>query len=139
MTYKPEYMGKKILVVEDNELNAKLLAYFLEQNGFLTRSIDNGDHVLDQCHEFKPDMVLMDIEIHGISGADACIELRNDKAFDEPIFALTASNREEFNNKAGYARFDEYVQKPILLDDLLNKMDIYISPIANDSKCASSL
>ena len=120
-------MSKKILIVEDNEINSKMLSCFLEQNGFLTRSINNGNDVLDQCHEFLPNMVLMDIEIYGISGVNACIKLRNEKKFEKlPVFAVTALTHEKFNNEAHRAKFDEYIEKPIILGELLNKIETYI-------------
>jgi len=120
-------MNKKILIVEDNEINSKMLTYFLQQNGFVTSTINNGDAVLDQCHEFRPDLILMDIEIYGISGVDACIKLRAVKEFENmPVFAVTALTHDKFNKEAHNARFDEYVEKPIILSELLNKIETYI-------------
>jgi two-component system cell cycle response regulator DivK len=120
-------MSKKILIVEDNEINSKMLTYFLEQNGFLTKSINNGNDVLDLCYEFKPNVILMDIEIYGISGVDACIKLRAEKEFEAlPVFAVTALAHEKFNKESHQARFDEYIEKPIILGELINKIRNYM-------------
>lgn len=120
-------MKKKILIVEDNQINSKMLTYFLQHNDFITTSINNGDAVLDECIQFRPDLVLMDIEIYGVSGAHACIKLRKIKEFENlPIFAVTALTYDKFNKEARNARFDEYVEKPIVLNDLLGKIKSYI-------------
>ncbi len=120
-------MNKKILIVEDNEINSKMLTYFLQQNGFQTISINNGDAVVNQCYEFRPDLVLMDIEIYGMSGVDACIKLKAIKEFENlPIFAVTALAHEKFNKEAHNARFDKYIEKPIVLGELLDNIKTYI-------------
>jgi two-component system cell cycle response regulator DivK len=120
-------MNKKILIVEDNEINSKMLSYFLQQNGFDTICINNGNDVVNKCYEFTPDLILMDIEIFGISGIEACIKLRALKPFENiPIFAVTALSHDKFNSEAHNAKFDEYVEKPIILSELLTKIKTYI-------------
>ncbi|MDF3047646.1 MAG: cell division response regulator DivK [Candidatus Midichloriaceae bacterium] len=120
-------MNKKILIVEDNEINSKMLSYFLQQNGFETICINNGNEVVNKCHEFLPDLILMDVEIFGISGIEACIRLRMLENFKNiPIFAVTALSHEKFNSEAHNARFDEYIEKPIILSELLEKIVKYM-------------
>ncbi len=120
-------MQSKILIVEDNELNSKMLSFYLEQNGYKTRVINNGDDVLSSCTEFMPHLVLMDIEIYGISGIEACSVLKDDPRFVKtPVFAVTALNQNRIANELQAANFDEFIEKPIILSELLEKIKTHI-------------
>jgi CheY-like chemotaxis protein len=117
----------KILIVEDNPVHAKMLSYCLEHRGYWLRCVENGEDVLSECHSFQPDLVFMDIEIPGISGMEACMLLRNDLTFsDLPVFAVTAMHRVQFLHEENHRYFDEYIEKPVILSELLAKIIDYL-------------
>ena len=121
-------MTKKILIVEDNELNAKLMDQYLRQKGYLTKHIDNGDEALDSALNFNPDLILMDIEINGINGVQACAMIRaNMKVSGIPIVAVTSFSRDRVFNEMKGKQFDEYVQKPIVFSEFNSILEKYAS------------
>jgi DNA-binding response OmpR family regulator len=121
-------MVQRVLIVEDNPAHAKMLSYCLKHRGFQVACIENGDDVVSECESFRPDLVLMDIEIPGISGMEACMLLRKDKKFAKlPIFAVTAMNRVQFMHEEQHKHFDEYIEKPVILNELLMKINEYLA------------
>lgn len=121
-------MTKKILIVEDNELNAKLINQYLKQKGYITKHIDSGDEALDATIEFTPDLILMDIEINGINGVQACAQIRKNKDFSNiPIVAVTSFSREKVLNEMNGRQFNEYVQKPIVFSEFNLILEKYAS------------
>lgn len=121
-------MAKKILIVEDNELNAKLMDQYLKQKGYLTKHIDNGDEALDSALSFKPDLILMDIEINGINGVQACNNIRNNSGTSLiPIVAVTSFSRDRVFNEMNGKHFNEYVQKPIVFSEFNSILEKYAS------------
>ena len=76
-------MHRKILIVEDNELNMKLFTDLLEAHGFLTVQSDGGLNAVEMVREHKPDLVLMDIQLPEISGLDVTKAIRKDKSVEK--------------------------------------------------------
>src|SRR5215472_4497031 len=89
---EPQRSGpKRILIVEDNELNMKLLNDVLEAYGYEIIKTDSGLAVLDLARQHRPDLILIDIQLPDISGLDAVRQLKQDvqtKAI--PVIAVTA-------------------------------------------------
>src|SRR5690606_9010429 len=80
-----------ILLVEDNAINAKVVAEYLSELGYNVMCADNGQGAIDLAETILPDMILMDIQLPGISGLDAIQALRANPRFaTTPIIALTA-------------------------------------------------
>lgn len=63
-------MGKKVLIVEDNELNMKLFHDLLEAHGISTVQTKDGHNVMNLARDEKPDLILMDIQLPEVSGLD---------------------------------------------------------------------
>ena len=107
-------MAKRIMVVEDNDLNRKLFCDVLRANGFETLGIADGDVALDGAREFVPDLIIMDIQLPGISGFDLIVAAKADAALAAiPILAVTAyagKGDEESIRDAGAAG---YLSKPV--------------------------
>lgn len=107
-------MTKRILVVEDNELNLKLFCDLLRAHDHETRAVSDGRLVLDEARAFQPDLVIMDIHLPHISGLDLITALQGDaKLSSVPVMAVTAyagKGDEERIRAAGAAA---YVSKPI--------------------------
>jgi CheY-like chemotaxis protein len=103
-----------ILIVEDNEKNRKLARDVLARKGYRIAEAETGEDGVRLAGELHPDLVLMDIQLPGISGIDALRLLRDDPATrDIPVMAVTASAMTQDRQKIVAAGFDDYQSKPI--------------------------
>jgi len=103
-----------ILIVEDNEKNMKLVRDVLQVKGYRTLEACTGEDGVRLAKEHRPDLVLMDIQLPGISGVDALRMLRDDPATARiPVAAVTASVMQQDRRTITEAGFDAYVAKPI--------------------------
>ncbi|MBV8778070.1 MAG: response regulator [Alphaproteobacteria bacterium] len=119
--------SKRILVVEDNELNMKLLNDVLEAHGFEVLSTSRGKVAVDWAHQHRPDLILMDLQLPDLSGLDATRQLKADEATSAiPIIAVTAFAMAGDEKKALDHGCDAYVAKPIVLRDFLDLIDRFI-------------
>jgi two-component system cell cycle response regulator DivK len=112
---------KLILIIEDNDKNLKLVRDVLQVKGYATVEAGNAEDGIALARERKPDLVLMDIQLPGMSGIDAIGVLRADPATAAiPVVAVTASVMPQDRNKITEAGFDAYVGKPINLKEFLD-------------------
>ena len=103
-----------ILIVEDNEKNRKLARDVLAHKGYRIAEAETGEDGVRLAGELHPDLVLMDIQLPGMSGIDALRLLRDDPATrDIPVMAVTASAMTQDRQKIVAAGFDDYQSKPI--------------------------
>ena len=106
--------GERILVIEDNEINRKLVRDVLQFRGFEIIEATTAEDGLVLAKEHVPDLVLMDIQLPGMDGVAALRCLRADaETRDVPVIALTASALPEERNQILAAGFDGYEVKPI--------------------------
>ncbi len=107
-------MAKRILVVEDNDLNRKLFCDVLRAGGFDVEPVADGELVLNAARAFAPDLVIMDIQLPNVSGIDLIAALKRDAALAAtPVLAVTAyagKGDEERIRDAGAA---DYLAKPV--------------------------
>ncbi|MEO5764560.1 MAG: response regulator [Casimicrobiaceae bacterium] len=109
-----------ILIVEDNDKNMKLVRDVLQVKGFQTIEAGTAEDGLRLAAECLPDLILMDIQLPGMSGVDALKLLRADPATAAiPIAAVTASVMQQDRAMIMDAGFDAYVSKPISLKEFL--------------------
>ena len=112
---------KLILIIEDNDKNLKLVRDVLQVKGYATIEAGNAEDGIVLARERKPDLVLMDIQLPGMSGIDAIGVLRADPATAAiPVVAVTASVMPQDRNKITEAGFDAYIGKPINLKEFLD-------------------
>jgi DNA-binding response OmpR family regulator len=105
---------KSILIVEDNEMNVKLVRVLLASEGYDLRSASNADQALNILAKFKPVLILMDIQLPGKSGLELTRELRtNPKLNSVAIVALTGYGRKDVEQSCLNAGCDGYIVKPI--------------------------
>ncbi len=110
-----------ILIVEDNDKNLKLVRDVLQVKGFSTREAGTAEDGIRLARESKPDLILMDIHLPGMSGIEALKVLRAEAATAAiPVIAVTASVMQQDRKQITEAGFDAYVGKPINLKEFLD-------------------
>jgi two-component system cell cycle response regulator DivK len=110
-----------ILIVEDNDKNLKLVRDVLQVKGFSTLEAGTAEDGIRLARESKPDLILMDIHLPGISGIEALKVLRAEAATAAiPVIAVTASVMQQDRKQITEAGFDAYVGKPINLKEFLD-------------------
>lgn len=112
--------GELILIVEDNERNAKLVRDVLLVTGYRVAHSVTAEEGLEIARRDKPDLVLMDIQLPGMSGTTALKHLKADAITrDIPVIAVTASVMPMERKEILAAGFDGYQAKPISVKDLM--------------------
>ena len=110
----------EILIVEDNDKNMKLVRDVLQAKGYRTIEAVTGEDGVRLARERHPALVLMDIQLPGISGIEALRQLRADPATAAiPVIAVTASVMASDRRNIVDAGFDGYVGKPLNLKEFL--------------------
>jgi two-component system cell cycle response regulator DivK len=110
-----------ILIVEDNEKNMKLVRDVLQAKGYATIEAATGEDGIRLAAERKPDLILMDIQLPGISGIEALRLLRAGPGTAAiPAVAVTASVMQQDRKQITEAGFDAYLGKPINLKEFLD-------------------
>jgi CheY-like chemotaxis protein len=108
-----------ILLVDDFEDARDIYSTYLRFRGFEVVCADNGIEALARARERRPDLILMDLRMPGLSGSQTLKELRADPQFNAvPVIALTAQALDEERRKAFAAGFDDVISKPCLPDQL---------------------
>ncbi|MFW2829155.1 response regulator [Sphingomonas sp. ID0503] len=107
-------MTKRVLVVEDNELNLKLFCDLLRAHGYETEPVRDGREAFDRARAFNPDLVVMDISLPHVSGLDLIRTFKADAELKAvPIMAVTAYAAKGDEESIRAAGAEAYVSKPI--------------------------
>lgn len=132
---KVNYEGKRVLLVEDNDLNQEIAITILEGMGLTVDLANDGSQAVESIIENETgyyDIVFMDIMMPIMNGFEATKAIRNiddvDKA-NVPIIAMTANAFEENKNDAQKAGMDGYVAKPINIENLTKVLQEFLEPI----------
>src|SRR5438034_5993599 len=116
-------MTASILIVEDEEPIQVLLTYNLEAEGFRARTTANGEDVARLVGEERPDLVILDWMLPGISGIEVCRLLRaRSETRDIPIIMLTARGEESERVRGLATGADDYIVKPFSVPELMARM-----------------
>jgi two-component system cell cycle response regulator DivK len=106
--------GERILIVDDNATNLKLVAYLMKANGYQVDTALEAEAALDAISRHPPDVILMDIQLPGIDGLELTRRLKADPGTrDIVIIAVTAYAMKGDQDKALAAGCDDYITKPI--------------------------
>lgn len=106
--------AKTILIVEDNELNMKLVRAILAPEAYRILEAGDAENGLETARKSKPDLILMDIQLPGMDGLTAISVLKKDAALKGiPVLALTSYAMEGDAKRARDAGADGYITKPI--------------------------
>ena len=114
---------KRILLVEDNEMNREMLSRRLSRRGFEVITATNGQASIEMAASQQPDLILMDLSLPVVDGCDATRRLKANPATRRiPVLALTAHAMDGEREKSLAAGCDEFDTKPIDIDRLLLKI-----------------
>ena len=120
--------NKSILVIEDDVLNMKLLKKLLQLNNYSVLEAQNAEVGIQLASKHRPDLILMDIRLPGMSGIEATKQiLNNNDLKNTPIISVSSSAMEEDREKAFTAGIKEYITKPIDKKNLLKTINKYLN------------
>ena len=114
-------MAKKVLVVEDNELNLKLFCDLLRAHEYAVEPVRDGREAVARAREFQPDLIMMDIQMPHVTGYDLILELKADEELRGiPVMAVTAYAGRDDEERIRAAGAAAYVSKPIGLQKFMD-------------------
>lgn len=109
-----EQMAKRILVVEDNDLNRKLFCDVLKSQGYAVEPVADGRDALDKARSFVPNLIIMDIQLPEVSGLDLIEGAKADVVLRSiPVLAVTAYAGKGDEERIRDAGADGYLAKPV--------------------------
>jgi len=109
-----------ILIVDDEPQIRRVLRTTLSSHGYSVAEARGGDEALEAIRAGRPDLILLDVNLPGISGLDTCREIR--RSMDVPIIMLTVRNSERDKVQALDAGADDYVVKPFGAEELMARI-----------------
>lgn len=120
--------NRSILVIEDNELNMKLMRGIFQLGNYRIIEAVDAETGMRLAREHRPFLILMDIQLPGMDGLKATRIIKSDSELkDIPVVALTGFAMQGDEEKAWEAGCDGYITKPVDFKDVLKKIDeIYI-------------
>ena len=107
-------MAKRILVVEDNDLNRRLFCDVLKSQGYVVEPVSDGREALERARQFVPNLVIMDIQLPEISGLDLIEAAKKDPVLRGiPVLAVTAYAGRGDEDRIRDAGAEGYLSKPV--------------------------
>jgi two-component system cell cycle response regulator DivK len=120
-------MPKKVMIVEDNELNMKLFRDLIEASGYETVRTRNGLEALDLARQHRPDLILMDIQLPEVSGLDVTRWLKEDDDLHKiPVIAVTAFAMKGDEERIRQGGCEAYISKPISVPRFIETIKSYL-------------
>ncbi len=123
-------LDKTVLVVEDNDINMRLFHDMLEARGYNVLQAQDGTEGWRMAREHRPDPILMDIQLPGISGLEVTKRLKADETLKSiPVIAITAFAMAGDQEKFLEGGCDAYIAKPISVSNLLQTVERLAKPL----------
>ncbi|MEL6966242.1 MAG: response regulator [Pseudomonadota bacterium] len=120
-------MTKRVMIVEDNELNMKLFNDLLEAQQYETIQTRNGLQALDLARQHKPDLILMDIQLPEVSGLEVTKWLKEDDELARiPVIAVTAFAMKGDEERIRQGGCEAYISKPISVMKFIETVRSYL-------------
>jgi len=122
-------LNRTIILVEDSDSDRLLFSKYLKQLGYECSCMDSADKLISVIDGIEPSVILMDIEMPGITGLEAAAILRErqeNSGVKHIIIALTAHNDDNILRIVATAGFDDYLQKPITKRELKTRLSRYL-------------
>ena len=119
---------KRVLIVEDNELNMKLFNDLLEAHGYFTLQTKDGVEALRMARAHRPDLILMDIQLPEVSGLEVTKWLKEDDELRSiPIIAVTAFAMKGDEQKIRDGGCEAYIAKPISVASFMSTVERFLA------------
>lgn len=119
---------RKVLIVEDNELNMKLFNDLLLAHGYDTLQTSDGVEALALARQHHPDLILMDIQLPEISGLEITRQIKQDGELKIiPVIAVTAFAMKGDREKMHEGGCEDYIAKPISIASFLETVERFLS------------
>ena len=123
-----EPLPKKVLIVEDNDLNMKLFNDLLEAHGYNTLQTKDGMEALRMARQHLPDLILMDIQLPEVSGLEVIKWLKEDDNLSAiPVIAVTAFAMKGDEEKIRNGGCEAYIAKPISVSNFMRTVERFLS------------
>ncbi|WP_026318932.1 response regulator [Amorphus coralli] len=120
-------MAKRVLIVEDNELNMKLFHDLLEASGYEVVESRNGTTAIALARSERPDLIIMDIQLPEVSGLDVTRQIKQDDELKAiPVIAVTAFAMKGDEERIRQGGCEAYLSKPISVDKFLETVRTFI-------------
>ena len=119
--------GSKILIVDDNIYNLKLVGRILDNQNYRIEFAKDGENGIRLAKRNLPDIILLDIMMPGMDGYEVCKKLKSDPATEDiPIIFLSAKNDNESKIKGFECGGSDYIPKPFCGEELLARVSIHL-------------
>ena len=119
---------KKVLIVEDNELNMKLFHDLLDAHGYETLQTRDGIEALEIARTNRPDLILMDIQLPEVSGLEVTKWIKEDDSLRSiPVIAVTAFAMKGDEEKIRESGCEAYIAKPISVSHFLETVQKFLN------------
>ena len=119
--------AKKVLIVEDNDLNMKLFNDLLEAHGYRTLQTKDGVEALRMARQHRPDLILMDIQLPEVSGLEVTKWLKEDDDLRSiPVIAVTAFAMKGDEEKIREGGCEAYIAKPISVASFMRTVERFL-------------
>lgn len=119
---------KKILLIEDNAMNIKLVSEILEVAGYASVVASDAAKGLELAREQKPDLILMDVQLPGMDGLTATAELKRDERTRHiPVIAMTGFAMTGDEERVRQAGCDAYIAKPFRYHEFLGALNTLLA------------
>ncbi len=119
-------IGKKILVVEDNEINQKIIAHLLRKEKILVDMANDGKQAIDLFEKEKYDLILLDLQMPFMDGFQTANYIRKKLKSNVPIVAMTASAFANEQTRCFEVGINQYLSKPFTPDDLFKRLRYFL-------------
>lgn len=127
-------MAKRVLVVEDNELNLKLFCDLLRAHGYDTEPVRDGREAVSRARAFLPDLIITDIQLPHVTGFELVAMLKSDVRLRTiPIMAVTAYSGRDDEDRVRAAGANAYVTKPISVVRFIGEVRALLPGEAGDT------
>ena len=118
---------KTIHIVEDEPDIRETLAYNLSQEGFKVSEFSDAESCLDKIQKKKPDLLILDLMLPGMSGLDLCKQIRADKSLQNLAIIMLTAKGEEVDRIIGFELgADDYVTKPFSVRELILRVKVIL-------------
>jgi len=119
---KISFENSRVLIIDDVQQNIEIVKIYLENSDVVLGELNSGNLIVEFTKEFRPDLILMDLRMPGVSGYEAASMLRKDKETKSiPVVAFTASSLRSDEIKIK-KEFQGFLRKPLQKNELINEI-----------------